>query len=257
MSSVVRQQHLVQWSSRGFAALALAAVLGCQPAAEKKITPTKPADQAPAKTTVQPAQPAPTQTPEATVPAKQPTSAEPAKEPAKQEAKEPEKDAANDVPVNKPAQEAPAPANSGDAAGSLAAEAQAVEIDPRNMEPTVVWLPKPVPNADSAAENQAGMKPYTEKITGTDVTFDMVPIAGGTFKMGSPETEKDRQDDEGPQVEVKLDPFWMGKCEVTWNEYELWGSKLEKQRRQGDHARQMTGTRSPMPWPRPPMPMAT
>ncbi len=52
--------------------------------------------------------------------------------------------------------------------------------------------------------------------------------------MGSPASEKDRKDDEGPQVEVKIEPFWMGKCEVTWDEYELWGLKLDQQRRKAE-----------------------
>jgi len=63
------------------------------------------------------------------------------------------------------------------------------------------------------------MVPYTTKIPGTDVTFEMIPVQGGTFKMGSPESEEDREDCEGPQFTVKVDPFWMGKCEVTWAEY--------------------------------------
>ena len=33
------------------------------------------------------------------------------------------------------------------------------------------------------------MKPYTEKISGTPVKFDMVPIPGGKFAMGSPAGE--------------------------------------------------------------------
>ncbi len=66
------------------------------------------------------------------------------------------------------------------------------------------------------------MKPYTEKIANTEVTFDMVPIPGGTFTMGSPEDEVNRSEDEGPQFEVKLEPFWMGKHEVTWDEYDIW-----------------------------------
>ena len=65
------------------------------------------------------------------------------------------------------------------------------------------------------------MEDYKETITGTQVTFDMVAIPGGTFKMGSPESEEGRREDEGPQVDVKISPFWMGKHEVTWNEYEL------------------------------------
>ena len=62
---------------------------------------------------------------------------------------------------------------------------------------------------------------YTEKIPDSDVSFDMVPIPGGTFLMGSPASEKGRNADEGPQHPVTLKPFWMGKCEVTWDEYDL------------------------------------
>ncbi|MDR2039744.1 MAG: SUMF1/EgtB/PvdO family nonheme iron enzyme [Bacteroidales bacterium] len=60
---------------------------------------------------------------------------------------------------------------------------------------------------------------FTEQIPGTAVSFDMVAIPGGTYKMGSPEKEKYRRDDEGPVREVTVDPFFMGKVEVTWNEY--------------------------------------
>jgi formylglycine-generating enzyme required for sulfatase activity/mono/diheme cytochrome c family protein len=68
----------------------------------------------------------------------------------------------------------------------------------------------------------AGQKPegYRETITGP-VGFDLVGIPGGEFLMGSPATEAGRKEDEGPQRKVKIDPFWMGKTEVTWNEYEL------------------------------------
>ncbi len=65
------------------------------------------------------------------------------------------------------------------------------------------------------------MKPYTETISGTGVKFDMVPIPAGEFTMGSPDAEEGRKPDEGPTVKVKISPFWMGKLEVTWAEYEL------------------------------------
>jgi formylglycine-generating enzyme required for sulfatase activity len=39
--------------------------------------------------------------------------------------------------------------------------------------------------------------------------------------MGSPAGEAGRQPDEGPQHKVKISPFWMGRREVTWSEYEL------------------------------------
>ena len=64
------------------------------------------------------------------------------------------------------------------------------------------------------------MVPYTETIPGTDVSFEMVPVPGGEFVMGSPEGEADRAGDEGPQVRVQVEPFWIGKCEVTWAEYQ-------------------------------------
>lgn len=63
------------------------------------------------------------------------------------------------------------------------------------------------------------MVPYEQQIPGTNVSFEMIPIAGGEFLMGSPESEESRNEDEGPLVRVKVEPFWMGKCEVTWGEY--------------------------------------
>jgi formylglycine-generating enzyme required for sulfatase activity len=70
-------------------------------------------------------------------------------------------------------------------------------------------------------QTQADMKVYTNTIPGTTVTYAMVPIPAGEFVMGSPATEAKRNEDEGPQHHVKIEPFWMEQCEVTWNEYEL------------------------------------
>lgn len=74
------------------------------------------------------------------------------------------------------------------------------------------------------------MKPYTEGIPGSDVTFNLVPIPSGTFLMGSPDGEEGRNDDEGPQRQVKIAPFWMGTHEVTWNEFELFMYLAEERR---------------------------
>jgi formylglycine-generating enzyme required for sulfatase activity len=70
-------------------------------------------------------------------------------------------------------------------------------------------------------QGEADMKPYTNHIPGTKVSYAMLPIPGGEFTMGSPDAEAGRKPDEGPQRKVKVSPFWMGKFEVTWNEYEL------------------------------------
>jgi len=85
---------------------------------------------------------------------------------------------------------------------------------------------------DAAATTEAEMKPYTDIIASADVAFDLVPIPGGKYLMGSPNSEAGHKDDEGPQHEVEIEPFWMGKCEVTWNEYEIWMFSLDIQRRE-------------------------
>ncbi len=75
------------------------------------------------------------------------------------------------------------------------------------------------------------MKPYSEPLKYTDTVIEMVPIKGGKFLMGSPETEEERLEDEGPQHEVQVGPFWMGKFEVTWDQYDTWGEKIDILRR--------------------------
>jgi formylglycine-generating enzyme required for sulfatase activity len=84
---------------------------------------------------------------------------------------------------------------------------------------------------DSVAATAEEMKPYSQRLRHTTVKFDMLPIPGGEFVMGSPEDEADRAEDEGPQHPVKIDPFWMGKFEVTWDEYDVWRLSLDAQRR--------------------------
>jgi formylglycine-generating enzyme len=60
---------------------------------------------------------------------------------------------------------------------------------------------------------------YTEKIPGSNVSFDMVALPGGKFTMGSPDNEPLRKKDEGPLHKVSLSKFWIAKTEVTWDEY--------------------------------------
>jgi sulfatase modifying factor 1 len=62
-------------------------------------------------------------------------------------------------------------------------------------------------------------KSFTEYIPGSPVSFEMIAVPGGFFKMGSPDDEPFRRADEGPVREVELSPFFMGEVEVTWDEY--------------------------------------
>jgi formylglycine-generating enzyme required for sulfatase activity len=93
-----------------------------------------------------------------------------------------------------------------------------------------------------AAEDQPAVKlpehkAYVETIPGSKVKFEMMPIPGGTFVMGSPGSEAGRGNDEGPQHPVEIRPFWMGKCEVTWDEYDLFWQTEEPAKEQNQPAK--------------------
>ncbi|NEQ48497.1 MAG: formylglycine-generating enzyme family protein [Leptolyngbya sp. SIOISBB] len=63
----------------------------------------------------------------------------------------------------------------------------------------------------------AATRCFTEPLEGLGdaIPLDMVLINGGTFTMGSPEDEPERDDDEGPQHEVTVPTFFMGRYPVT------------------------------------------
>ena len=65
----------------------------------------------------------------------------------------------------------------------------------------------------------ASAKYFTEDL-GNGVTLDMVEIPGGTFIMGSPKSEAKRGSNEGPQHQVTVPSFYMGKYELTQVQYE-------------------------------------
>ncbi|HLR89393.1 MAG TPA: SUMF1/EgtB/PvdO family nonheme iron enzyme [Balneolaceae bacterium] len=80
----------------------------------------------------------------------------------------------------------------------------------------VVWIASSV-NPVSAQQ----FKDYTLTIPETSVEMDFVAVPGGTFLMGSDANEAGRNDNEGPQRAVQVDPFWMGKYEISWEQYNL------------------------------------
>jgi len=226
-----------RWFCWRVPALALAAALACGCGGDKTPSgkPTKPGGKPAVETGKEKGKPA--EKP-ALKPGEKPEP-KPAEKPEPKPAEKPEPKPA-EKPEPKPAEKLPAK----------------VDVDPAKLKkgdlddfPAVCWLPKPVVEVpDAKAATEAEMKPYTDVIPGADVKFEMVPIKGGKFLMGSPETEEGRwlkgedgkvvEDKEGkktsvegPQHEVQVAPFWMGKCEVTWDEYELYGLHLDAERR--------------------------
>lgn len=53
-----------------------------------------------------------------------------------------------------------------------------------------------------------------------DIALELVAIPGGTFTMGSPADEEGRVDNEGPQHEVTVPQFLMGRYQVTQAQYQ-------------------------------------
>lgn len=82
-------------------------------------------------------------------------------------------------------------------------------IDETTMEDYIVNVPK-------AAEHRSHYRNFPKD----GARLDMVSIRGGEFLMGSPPDESKREPDEGPQVRVKISPFWMARFETTWNLYD-------------------------------------
>jgi formylglycine-generating enzyme required for sulfatase activity len=61
---------------------------------------------------------------------------------------------------------------------------------------------------------------YFKEDLGNNITLDMVQIPGGSFMMGSLESEKGRTQDESPQHQVNVPGFSMGKFVVTQEQYQ-------------------------------------
>jgi formylglycine-generating enzyme required for sulfatase activity len=85
-------------------------------------------------------------------------------------------------------------------------------------------------SVSTRAQTTTDLKSYTQVVPGSNQVYEMVAIPGGTYLMGSPATEKGRKADEGPQHKVQIDPFYMGKYEITWDLYDLFAfTNMEKE----------------------------
>lgn len=58
---------------------------------------------------------------------------------------------------------------------------------------------------------------YEQRIPGTAYSIVMVPVSGGSFLMGN---DDPLHPEEGPVHEVTVSDFWIGKYEITWDQYE-------------------------------------
>jgi formylglycine-generating enzyme required for sulfatase activity len=68
-------------------------------------------------------------------------------------------------------------------------------------------------------DRQSGQSEYFAEDLGSGIILEMVPIPGGTFQMGSPSTELERTEREGPQHKVTVPAFWMGRYAITQEQW--------------------------------------
>ncbi len=102
-----------------------------------------------------------------------------------------------------------------------------------NIEGVKLWIPGrklPQFSFDVVTVNATGeiikrethQAKYFKEDLGNRVTLDMVYIPGGSFLMGSPETEEGRyENEESPQHEVTVQLFFMGKYPVTQKQWRV------------------------------------
>ncbi len=76
------------------------------------------------------------------------------------------------------------------------------------------------------SRTQGQVEVKTENM-GNGVSLEMVKIPGGRFLMGSPDTEAERQDREGPQHYVDVPEFLMGKYVVTQGQWKAIASRTD------------------------------
>jgi formylglycine-generating enzyme required for sulfatase activity len=89
-------------------------------------------------------------------------------------------------------------------------------------------IPHTIISRQGVEQNRRQFKeqPFGEDL-GNDITLEMVAIPGGTFLMGSSPNEKYSFDDEHPQHQVSVPPFFMGKYPITQAQWRAVASRTD------------------------------
>jgi formylglycine-generating enzyme required for sulfatase activity len=81
----------------------------------------------------------------------------------------------------------------------------------------------------AGAARAPAFESYVESVPGTKLAFEMAAIPAGSVLLGSPSGEAGRSEDEGPQVRVAVGAFWIGRHEVTWNDFDAFAQGLPRE----------------------------
>ncbi len=94
------------------------------------------------------------------------------------------------------------------------------KVQPKLLELlTFTFTTKTVNKTGKIVNQENHQAKYFKEDLGNNITLEMVQIPGGSFKMGSPASEKGRSQDESPQHQVNVPGFSMGKFVVTQEQY--------------------------------------
>lgn len=81
----------------------------------------------------------------------------------------------------------------------------------------VAWLIFSILFITSATVNaQESFQRYLAEV---DEPIEMIPVEGGTITLGP-------EDEDLKQVDVQVDSFWMGKYEITWQQYKQFSTEV-------------------------------
>lgn len=82
--------------------------------------------------------------------------------------------------------------------------------------------------AARVTDRRNGQSRYYSETLSNGVSLDLVEITGGAFLMGSPDNEESRNESEGPQHQVAIPSFFIGRSEVTQAQWRAVASSLPK-----------------------------
>ena len=125
------------------------------------------------------------------------------------------------------AQEGTQPVELEERQDSAAARTPAIQpIGPPSQAPSLIEIPTKrgwlvrAGNQWQMKSEPITVQGYEEKLA-EGIALRMVRIPAGKFQMGSPATEEQRTEDEGPQHLVRLESFYLGQTAVTQEQWQV------------------------------------
>lgn len=99
----------------------------------------------------------------------------------------------------------------------LKKEINTLEKDKAQLEKELKKANKKIKDFEATQKEvcHSSTRPLTESFTVRGVTFNMVHVEGGTFRMGANNHDSNAQDNEKPAHDVTLSDYWIGETLVT------------------------------------------